>query len=210
MCIPNGNCCTAADCPLTLRASATQCLSGACRVAACQSGSVDVNSAYSDGCECLDSPTAKTCGAATALGTLGIGASLNRTGVLPLAGGENWFVVTFTGNGSTSYHPRIQISASGGDALRFDVLTSCAGGGLPCSVEGGSSTNRTIWEVQYANGSPSGIGCGSATTPCNSTCVCTSPFQPIPPVGNNGTVFIRVFRASGAVTCNAYTLTVAN
>ena len=46
----------------------------------------------------------------------------------------------------------------------------------------------------------------------------TTPFKaaangynnPIPPVGNGGTILIRVYRVSGGVTCNSYTLQVSN
>jgi len=173
---------------------------------------VDVDGIWSDGCECQDDAFAKSCAGATSLGTIGIGQSTSRTGVLPLASEENWFVVTFNGARTTnSYHPRITVTSAGGDNIRFDILNGCGGSTLNCPNEGGSAAAVTNWEeVSNGLGDPNGIGCGNSTTACNSTCNCTSAYSGMPAVGNNGTVYIRVHRITGSPTCNNYSLSVTD
>jgi hypothetical protein len=142
---------------------------------------------------------------------------MSRTGVLPLAGEENWFQVTFNGATNTSYHPHITVSAAGGDDVRVDVFngSSCSAATLSCPGEGNSAaTNRTNWEMFWSNGDPSataGIGCGASGGPnkniCNS-CSCTATgYNPMPTAG---TVYIRVHRVTGSPTCNSYTLSVTD
>ena len=75
--------------------------------------------------------------------------------------------------------------------FKFDILSTCTNA-LGCP-EGGPTASITDWEVFYAGG-----GFGSPG------------FQPIPPVGNAGTILIRVFRTSGGLSCDNYTLTVSN
>jgi hypothetical protein len=204
-----GRCCTSSDCSAP-HVSANTCSSTFCSITpgGCSSGFVDVNGTYSDGCECADDGFGKSCGAATGLGNIGIGGSTSKSGVLPLAGEENWFQVTFNGSTSNnSYHPHITISSTGGDDVRFDVFngSSCSAGTLSCPGEGGSAaTNRTNWEVLAQPGGSAGApGCGN-TTNCN-TCNCTSAFTALPFVG---TVYIRVHRVGGSPTCNSYTVSV--
>src|SRR5262249_43997853 len=66
-CINNANCCTNSDCPLTSNTAATSCsgAGGSCQINSCASGFVNVDTAYSDGCECGDVGIGKTCGTAT-------------------------------------------------------------------------------------------------------------------------------------------------
>ncbi len=187
-CIPNSQCCTAADCPLTSQVAVTFCQGAAgCGIFTCNPGWANPNLFYSDGCECADSPYAKSCGGASALGTIGVGATpITRSGALPLANEENWFLVTFQYTTATSYHP--QISLAGGGFV-FDVYTDCSFTPLGCATEGGSSVDRTSWEVT-GGGNSTGL-----------------TYAPTPSVG---TVYIRVRRGSGALSCSSYTLTVSN
>jgi hypothetical protein len=110
------------------------------------------------------------------------------TGNLPTAGQEGWFSVTFTGNGSSSFHPHITMTA-GASEFGFDVATNCSGGTTTCGMEGGVSTGRTDWETFWNQ---------------------TGYNNPIPLPGTGGTVFVRVFRKAGGVTCNNYTLTITD
>jgi hypothetical protein len=215
-----GRCCTASDCPTggssTTHVATANCSSTNCSVAAggCQGGWVDVNHSWSDGCECPDDGFGKSCTSASGLGNIGVPGSTSRTGVLPLAGEENWFIVTFNGTRNNSYHPHITISASGGDDIRFDIFTgpTCGGGTLSCPSEGGgAAANITNWEeVENQGADQSGLGCGSSTVRCNTTCNCTTGYIAMPVVGSNGTVFIRVHRVFGSPTCNSYTLSVVD
>jgi hypothetical protein len=106
-------------------------------------------------------------------------------------GKEAWFIVTFTGNASTAYHPRVRFTNNPGSAFLFDIRTDCNGNAIGCGTEGGVSNGKTDWETfkPAANGYT----------------------QPIPPVGNNGTILIRVYRKAGApVTCENFTLSITN
>jgi hypothetical protein len=175
---------------------------------------VNVDGVWSNGCECADDGFGKSCGSATGFNQVVQGQSFSKLGVLPLAGGENWFSVTFNGSTDPSYHPQISIAATGGDDIRFDVQSgsSCSAGALNCAVEGNAAaTNRTNWEIVWSNGDPNatfGVGCGDTSRVCNS-CNCTaSGYNGMPQAGYFGTVFIRVHRVTGAPTCHSYTLTV--
>jgi hypothetical protein len=188
-CIPNAHCCTAADCPLTSQAASTRCTSGACGVNSCNGNFFDIDANYGNGCECGDAGFAKSCGTSTGLGTLDLGQSTSRTGNLPVSGGENWFSVTFAYTTAQSYHPRMSLSSAAGNSFVFDLYTNCSFNPLGCGDEGGSSIGRTAWDV-LGGGAPTG-----------------QSFAPTPSVG---TVFVRVRRAAGGVTCGSYTLSVGN
>jgi hypothetical protein len=167
----------------------TTCNSGACGVGTCQSGWANPNGTYPDGCECQHSSWGASCGSASSLGTLGVGGgSVQRSGVLPTVGGEHWFLVTFAYTTATSYHPYASITSSAGNAFVFDIYTNCSFTPLGCG-NGGQSTSRTSWDV-FGGGAPTGLAYS--------------------PTASVGTVYIRVRRASGGVTCGSYTLTVGN
>jgi hypothetical protein len=123
-----------------------------------------------------------------------IGGSETVSGVLALAGEENYFQVSFTGaNNNCSYHPKITLTTNPNNEYQLDILKGC-GSPLGCGTEGGTSTNVTDWEVFYTAG------------------VCPSP-EPIyiPPVGNGGTVIFVVHRvAGGTPTCDSYTVTISD
>jgi hypothetical protein len=187
-CIPNASCCTVSDCAVTSNVASRTCNSGTCVISSCNGGWANPNGAYGDGCECAQSAWGKSCGSATSLGTLGLNGLVQRSGTLPTSGEENWFLVTFTYTSASNYHPSISISSQAGNAFVFDVFTGCGFNVLTCG-NGGDTTNRTGWDV-FGGGEPSGL-----------------TWSPTPSVG---TVYIRVRRASGGVTCGQYTLTVSN
>jgi hypothetical protein len=141
---------------------------------------------------CAGDSYGKSCAVATNLVTPTAGSPSVVVGVLPSTGDADWFVVTFDGSADPqkTYHPSVNVTGDPG--VVFDVYSSCAGTALACG-EGGSSVGETSWEVFYAQGDPTG-----------------SSFAPIAPVGNAGQVLIKVYRASGAPTCNAFALTVSN
>jgi hypothetical protein len=146
---------------------------------------------YADGCECCDDANGKACGNAQGLGTLAVNASasVTATGKLPNNAEADWFAVTFTGNTSLTYHPKITISGDTG--VVFEVLAGCSATG-PMSCTDGTAGGVTTWEEFYSAGDPN------------------SAFIPISPVGNSGTVYIKVYRANGTATCNQFTITVTN
>jgi hypothetical protein len=148
----------------------------------------------SDGCECATTGTSASCPAPTALGALQIGQSTTYTGNLVPLGNEAYLSVTFNGNMNYTYHPRITLSA-GASEFAFDVIANCQGTLIACGVEGGGSSSSTDWEEYYSAGDPNNV----------------AQFQPIGPVGSNGTVIIHVYRRAGKpVSCNTYTLTITN
>jgi hypothetical protein len=196
----SGSCCQAtisSDCPTggssSTHVASASCSSNLCGVTGCQSGWVDVNRSWSDGCECADSPWGKNCNARSSQGPFDIGQGTSLSGNLPQSGEENWFAITFTGDTcSTSYHPHITLQSS--DNIYFDVRTSgaCNPPALSCQLEGGSASVLRQWEVQSTfDGNTFGLSCTQA-------------------VGGSGTVFVRVFRYSGPVSCNSYTLNITN
>jgi hypothetical protein len=192
-CIGATTCCDNAQCPLTANTTATDCSGpgGVCQIASCNSTCFNIDGEYADGCECCEDSNL-SCAAALALGTLGVGSSSNAGGHLP--GSEaDWYIVTFTGNTSTAYHPKVALTGDLG--MVFDMYANCSNGPMACG-DGGNCVGKTTWEVAY-----------QATDPANPA---GETWSPVPPVGTNGTVYIKVYRAAGAATCNAYTLTISN
>jgi len=132
------------------------------------------------------------CAGPTPVGALSIGLSTTYTGNLVPLGAEQWLSVSFTGNTSTAYHPRIRFTSNPGAAFRFDIVTNCAGTLLACGVEGGNSMAIQDWET-------------------STTAVAPGYRTPIPPVGSGGTVLVHVYRRAGLpVTCDSYTITFSN
>jgi hypothetical protein len=218
-----GSCCAAnvnSDCAAN-NVCAPSCNSNTCSIPSngCCSGWVDVDGAWSNGCECQDDGLGKSCGAATGLGNVNQGGgSTSKVGVLPLPNEENWFQVTFNGTRDTSYHPHVTISSV--DDIRFDIFNglNCSSPTLSCPGEGNApSSNRTNWEVFWSNGdgrATSGLACGAGCGPqqcvCNS-CVCTSTgYNGMQAPGNGGTIYIKVHRVTGSPTCHTYTLSVTD
>jgi hypothetical protein len=100
----------------------------------------------------------------------------------------DYFFVSFTGNSNVGYHPTIILSGDAG--IVFDVYSDSNCGSDMCGL------SITTWEVYYPPNPPQPYGGNS--------------FAAIPNVGANGTVYIKVFRATGSPTCNSYTLAISN
>jgi hypothetical protein len=192
-CIPNSACCTVMDCPDTVQVSSTTCAGGMCSVATCNAGWVDVDKNYSNGCECQDSGNPGACPNAVNVGTLPAGGNATKSGNIPTAGQENWFSVTFGNTGSTTYHPMVTLSTNPNNEFVFDIFSNCSGGTQACGTEGGTANFRTTWEVVNNNGQTNG-----------------QTWAPTPAVGSGGTIYIRVYRATGNPTCDGYVLTMTN
>ena len=138
---------------------------------------------------------AAACNAPTNLGTVALGGLTTASSTLVPFGREAWYQVSFTGETNSAYHPSISFSINPGSVFRFDVHSDCVNPSLPCG-EGGLANGLLQWEVQY------GLNNGYDAS--------ASMFVPIPPVGNAGTVWIRVYRPVGPATCDMFTLTVTN
>lgn len=172
---------------------ATACQAGSCSILACTPGRFNVDGVCTNGCECATTGTSSACLSPSSLGALQVGQTTTFSGNLVPNGQEAYLSITFNGSSNTSYHPHITLT-QGAAEFTFDILTNCQGAALSCGVEGGNSGNKTDWEVLYTGGDPNNSG-----------------FNPIPPVGSNGTVIIHVYRRPGKpVSCNNYTLTISN
>lgn len=150
---------------------------------------------------CAPSGPPTTCSSPTNLGSLMPTQTKTSTGNLVPAGQDAYLTVTFNGNTSEDYHPSIALTQGASEFL-FDVLSDCSGTTLTCGdQDGGPATGVTTWEVEYTGGdfnSDAAAGTDGA-------------FEPIPPVGDMGTVFVHLYRKSGLpVSCNKYVLTVGN
>jgi len=88
---------------------------------------------------------------------------------------------------TSGYHPRISISDPRNVSV-FDVQANCSSA-LGCGTEGTASRGLTVWEV---------VGGGDQTG---------QTYSPTPSVG---TVLIKVYNKSSALTCDHYTLTITN
>ena len=176
----------------------TACSAGACLVTGCTPGFVDFNGQCAGGCDCAISSTEGACANAATLvtGTLAIGQSTAAflSTMAPKSVTEAFFTVTFGNNTNTAFHPKITITSPSGEFV-FDVTSDCNGTALACATEGGSSVAMTTWEEEYTGGDPTVYP------------VTGSSFDPIPLPGENGQVWIRVYRKTGAIaTCDEYTL----
>src|SRR5581483_10880494 len=156
-------------------------------VSTCNSGFVDVDGVYSDGCECADIGFGQTCNTATGIPTIAVGGSTSRNGNLPAPNEENWFVISFSYTTATTYHPHIKLTPATGTTMLFDVITSCGAGVPACGLTGGGGLGE--WEV-FGGGAPTG-----------------QTYAPTPSVG---TVYVHVYQTAGPRTCGQYLLQIWN
>jgi hypothetical protein len=189
MCIPNNECCIGADCGAdgTNNVQTYTCTNGMCGLM-CNSGCYNDDGNITNGCECCDDPLGKSCSAPTGLGGLILAQTIDKTGQLPAAGESDWLQVTFSNEGNKSFHGHIFFTANPNNEFAFDLNSNCNPTPLNCG-DGGSCTGKTEWEVFYgaqATGNP---------TDANWS-----------PIGAIGTVYIRVYRVTGAPSCDNYTL----
>jgi hypothetical protein len=162
----------------------------------------DIDGVCGDGCECKQSALT-TCAAPSIVTLSGLGATQNVSGnLVPSATADTWYQVTFSSSfKAPAYHPHVVFMTNPGGEYLFDIETNCAGGNETCAEkidagpDAGSfrhSTGLTEWEEFYQTGVD----------------FVDAAFVPVASVG---TVYIHVYRASGApVDCNNYTLTVSN
>lgn len=151
---------------------------------------------------CGETSTPNKCGSANDLGDIAVGATKTITGGVPLAGGEVWYSVKFTGLDDLKAHPHIKISGDKGLFLAMEG--SCGGSSLPCGAEGGLTTSLKELEVSYAATDSD----GGAPDPDSTSGTGTSNFQPIK-IGESGAVKFRVFRTGTATGCD-FSIAISN
>ncbi len=164
------------------------CSGGGCLVAACDPSWYDVDSVSANGCECLDDSYGSACGAAAGVGGIGIGGSVSRSGKIVPAGDVDWFAATFAPNpGQGGGTPTIQLTVNDGGVFRFDVVGVCGGGALSCGGGGGATglTAYSFTDDQSIPG-PNQWTSRNITWPT--------------------TVYVQVYRITGGLSCNNYTI----
>jgi hypothetical protein len=122
------------------------CAAGICSVGYCETWHYDINSEFSDGCECPEDfyTGNNTCGSAASLGSVEVGGSLDVHGrIIPVTSrNEDWYEVRFPHSSRPgSGAPRIRLSSI--DASSFQLLlrnASCSGSYYTCRDEGTSSS----------------------------------------------------------------------
>ncbi len=201
-CMASLQCCVTSDCAAEQNVASATCTANKC-IATCTAGCYDLNSSYTDGCECCDTTgAAHTCAGAgnpTAL-TIG-GTPVTFTGTIPEPTGGDWYAVSFADPGTnTAFHPKVTFSANPSIEFLFEIIQGACGNPDMGCPEGGNVTGKTDWEISYVGPSPVA---NPASYP-----VTGSHFIPIPAVG---TVFIHVYRASTSApaTCDQYALVVS-
>ncbi|HYB99793.1 MAG TPA: hypothetical protein VEC57_11745 [Candidatus Limnocylindrales bacterium] len=130
---------------------------------------------------CTNQGGGAACSAATDLGTISAGASVNVSGNTLQFGDSDWYVARF-GEVCGAGTPRVRISGDATGSFRLELFTSCAG-----------PAQSTCW-----------TGGGSGTTDTQYSCpTCT-------PVPWPSTIFFRVYRVGeGKPSCAQYTVTVS-
>jgi hypothetical protein len=186
--------------------AAANCNAGTCQIDACIGSWQDTDGQCSDGCECALSTVSTTCGSgAYSLGTLPVNAppSSHTSNLFPASPNAAYYVVTFTGETFTTFHPRITLTDPLNEFV-MDVTTDCSTlessqGSTTCNTTGdaGSSRGITSWDASYIGGDPTFYP------------VTGSHFAPIS-VDAGGTLYIKVYRKGAVSSCNnAYTITVS-
>jgi hypothetical protein len=172
------------------------CVADKCAVGTCTANYFDQNATYLDGCECQGDGVPGDCATAQPIPPtpIPLGGTATVAGNLVPNGLNDWYVVTFAGNGDCAYRPRITLNdQSTTNLIRIDVSTDCSATYVACS-EGGSSTGQTSWEFNYT------------ADPCGAQLAIDPANKPSSPA----TVYVRVFATGPSTTCLPYSLSIAN
>jgi hypothetical protein len=163
------------------------CTTGTCNIGMCAAGWHNVDGVASNGCECQDDTSSLVCSTATSLGTLSAsGATVSRSGKIPLATLSDWYVVSFPTPRTGT--PQINFTVNDGTAFRFEVVGSCGGAALGCQSGSPSATGLTSWSFV-----------DNASTPGPNQWSSHSATWPV-------TLFIRVYRVTAGSYCGGYTI----
>jgi hypothetical protein len=194
-CISQSWCCAAADCGPEPGVASYTCstTTGGCGIGMCSPGCYDLDSMYSDGCECCDDTLGKSCQTPTGEGQLTLGQTVNVQGQLPAANESDWLQVSFSNEGTKTFHASISFTANPNSEFVFDLASDCNGTLIACG-EGGSCQGKTQWEEFY----------GSQAT--------GNPGDPNwQPIGALPALYIRVYRTSTSttLTCDQWALAIS-
>ncbi|MBI5537560.1 MAG: hypothetical protein HY898_32860 [Deltaproteobacteria bacterium] len=200
-----GNCTTNCSSPLPAHTLGAGCSGGGCTISTCEGGYYNQDNAFANGCECQDDGVQNTCASATSLGDVAVNGTTTRTGNLSPTTDNDWYVVRFAVGPSCSFNPKIALSNSG-QPIVMNVFTNCSSGTIPCSDNGNSGNNSTIWEFTYS------ASCGAWLAIDYSPDI-TQPFIGVnmpTPVGGYITLYINVKATASVPACLDYTLTITN
>lgn len=145
-------------------------------------------------CGCTADTHPDTCAVASATqpAIIPIGGEAKIAANLIPDGDKDWWVATFDGAGSCSYHPRVSLlDLSDSGLVRIVVQTSC-GTHLECG-EGGTSTSAEAWEFTWSD-----------------TCGEKKALDPSIKAATPTTIRVGVFATGSSTGCLPYELHFAN
>jgi hypothetical protein len=179
--------------------TSANCQASSCKVTACAPNWYNSNGAHADGCECQADAIANTCGGATNLGTVPIGANSSVNGNLVPTGDEDWYQITFQTAATCAFDPEIILNA-GGAPVRIQVFTNCSASAFTCAAGGtsGAAAGFLTWEYNHS------ALCGN-NLPIDPTPATAPGYITVPT-----TVWVRVFATASSTTCLPYTLSWGN
>ena len=185
-----------------------------CGINMCTADYYDVNTTFSDGCECLVQPapilTGNSCANAINLGALNDANqdSVNVSGNAPVPGREVWYVFNGIDDADTAgdeYHVDGRFLVNPGNGYAIDVYRGgCPGLGTQIANAEAASFD---WFTDFNQTSagcdgPSPCGEGNCTaTPVPGANVCSD---------DTATYHVRVYRPTATATCSSYTMQFSN
>jgi hypothetical protein len=189
-----------------------------CAIASCDANYYDINTTYSDGCECVADPlpltAGATCATAIELGNFTDAAAdfVTVTGRAAPANREIWYVFSGIDDSDTAgdeYHVDVRFLQNPGSGYRIDAYR----GG--CPPTGGGVTQIAADEATivdwYTDQPFQATGC-TLSNPCGqgncvpaanqaARCQCTN---------DSGSFYVRVYRQDGAGSCDDFEIQVSN
>ncbi len=204
-------------CPAKAHTSSTTCNgSSGCGVNGCAANYYDLDGTYSNGCECLASPspitTGNVCSNAINVGTLSDVAqtTTTRSGNAPVSGRDIWYTFNATDDTDTlgdEFHVDVRFLSNPSNSYRMDVYRGgCPGSGGTQIASAENST--TDWKTDFNRTT---VGC-SGTSPCGEgNCrPAGSPSTAWNYCNNNtATFYVRIYNV-GAPTCSTFTVQFSN
>lgn len=144
------------------------------------------------GCEADTHPDSCATSKDVATSPIALGKTVEVSGNLVPAGERDWFVASFAGEDTCSFHPRVVlVDDTKSNLVRIVVQTKC-GAHIACS-EGGTSTSATTWEFTYSD-----------------TCGAKKAIDPSVKASSPVTIHVGVFATGTSMGCLPYTLRFSN
>lgn len=134
-------------------ASGYACTAGTCSFT-CITGRYDLNTTYSDGCECADDAYGNACTGPTVLPSLTGAGSASYSGTIAPNGEQDWFSISFpdNGRGPGNGTPRIALTGTNASNFVLNVRRDCAN-----SATCGSGTSSSTSVYEFRDNASSGL-----------------------------------------------------